>query len=64
MTTILLINQVPTKAVENQTPYEALSGIKPSATFLRVFDCISNMDAPSRKISKLEEKVENGIFVG
>ena len=63
-TAIFLLNRLPKKAIENQIPYEAWSGIKPSASFLRVFGCICYIHVPSQKRHKLEEKSEKGIFLG
>lgn len=62
-TVVFLLNRVPTKAIKYQTLYEAKSGIKPSASFLRVFDCTCYIHVPYKKRSKPEEKVEKGIFV-
>ncbi|KAJ9548348.1 hypothetical protein OSB04_020891 [Centaurea solstitialis] len=39
-TAVYLLNISPTKAVWDQTPYEALNGIKPSVKHLRIFGCI------------------------
>lgn len=36
-TAIHLINQSPTQALHNKTPYEAYHGVKPTVGYLRVF---------------------------
>jgi transposase InsO family protein len=38
-TSVYLLNISPTKAVLNQTPFEAWRGIKPSVSHLRIFGC-------------------------
>ena len=40
-TSVYLLNLSPTKAVLNQTPFEAWRGIKPSVSHLRIFGCIA-----------------------
>ncbi|XP_013601583.1 PREDICTED: uncharacterized protein LOC106309046 [Brassica oleracea var. oleracea] len=37
-----LINRVPTKALENQTPYECLTSKKPNIKNLRIFGCVAH----------------------
>ncbi|KAL0323577.1 UNVERIFIED_CONTAM: Retrovirus-related Pol polyprotein from transposon TNT 1-94 [Sesamum angustifolium] len=63
-TAVYLLNRCPTKAVQNITPIEALSGKKPSAKHLRVFGSICYVHIPTEKRHKLEEKTEKGIFLG
>ncbi|KAK4380842.1 Retrovirus-related Pol polyprotein from transposon RE1 [Sesamum angolense] len=63
-TAVYLLNRCPTKAVQNMTPIEAWSGKKPSAKHLRVFSSICYVHIPTEKRHKLEEKTENGIFLG
>ncbi|KAJ8752089.1 hypothetical protein K2173_001764 [Erythroxylum novogranatense] len=50
--TVYLLNISPTKAVLNQTPYEAWRGNNPKVSHLRVFGCI------------LDEKSEKCVFIG
>ena len=40
-TSVHLLNISPTKAVQNITPFEAWKGMKPSASYLKVFGCIA-----------------------
>ncbi|KAL0447725.1 UNVERIFIED_CONTAM: Copia protein [Sesamum latifolium] len=62
-TAVYLLNKVPTKAVQNMTPTEAWSGMKPLAKHLRVFGNICYV-IPTEKRHKLEEKIEKVIFLG
>jgi len=39
-TAIFMQNQLPTKALNDKTPFEAWYGFKPSLTFLKVFGCV------------------------
>ncbi|CAL2254986.1 unnamed protein product [Prunus armeniaca] len=61
---VYLLNRCPTKALQNKTPIEAWSNIKPSAKHLKVFGCICYVHIPKEKRHKLEEKSEVGIFLG
>ncbi|KAK9157521.1 hypothetical protein Scep_004095 [Stephania cephalantha] len=63
-TSIYLLNISPTRAVMNQTPYEAWCGRRPSVSHLRVFGCISYALVNSQVRQKLDEKSEKCIFVG
>ncbi len=48
-TATYLKNRSPTKAVENMTPYEALTGKKPSLRHLRIFGCKAMVYIPNEK---------------
>ena len=39
-TAIFMKNWLPTKALNDKTPFEAWYGFKPSLTFLKVFGCV------------------------
>uniref|UniRef100_A0A803MLN5 Uncharacterized protein n=1 Tax=Chenopodium quinoa TaxID=63459 RepID=A0A803MLN5_CHEQI len=60
--TFYILNISPTKAVYDQTPYEAWKGRKPKVSHLRIFGCIAYALVNSR--SKLDEKSQKYIFVG
>ena len=57
-TSVYLLNRCPTKAVPNQTPIEAWSGQKPTASHLKIFGCMCYIHVPPHKRHKLEEKSE------
>ncbi|GKF10469.1 retrovirus-related pol polyprotein from transposon TNT 1-94 [Tanacetum coccineum] len=62
-TAVYLLNISPTKAVWNETPYEAWCGNKPLVSHLRVFGCICYALRITEK-HKLEDKSQKFIFVG
>ncbi|KAF2320532.1 hypothetical protein GH714_028041 [Hevea brasiliensis] len=61
-TAVYLLNISPTKAVLNQTPYEAWMGKKPRVSHLKAFGCVAYSLVNFR--SKLDEKSEKCIFIG
>ena len=61
-TVIYLLNISPTKAVQNQTPYEVWRGRKPRVSHLRVFGCIAYDLIKSQYHHKLDEKSEKIHF--
>ena len=63
-TAIYLLNLSPTKAVENQIPYEAWSGFKPRVSHLCIFGYIAYALVNLANRSKLDEKSIKCIFVG
>ena len=63
-TAMFLQNQISTKAVKDQTPFETWYGYKPSLKFLRMFGCLCFTYIPQVKCDKLDKKAEAGIFVG
>ncbi|RVX15338.1 Copia protein [Vitis vinifera] len=63
-TTVFLHNRLSTKAVKNQTPFEAWYGYKPPMTFLKVFGCLCFTYVPQVKRDKLDKKVAAEIFIG
>lgn len=63
-TAVYLLNLSPTKAVQNQIPYEAWSGFKPWVSHLRIFGCIAYALVNSENRSKLDDKSIKCIFVG
>lgn len=63
-TSVYLLNISPTKAILNQTPYEAWRGKKPSVGHLRIFGCITYAFVNSLNHHKLDEKSEKCMFIG
>lgn len=57
-------NRSPTSAVENKTPEEAWSNMKPSMNYFRVFGCVSHVHVPDQKRSKLDDKSKICILLG
>ncbi|KAJ0080658.1 hypothetical protein Patl1_12136 [Pistacia atlantica] len=62
-TAVYILNISPTKAVLNQTPYEAWKGRKPRVSHLKVFGCIAYALIKSQS-QKLDKKSEKCIFIG
>ena len=63
-TAVFLLNRLPTKALQKQTPCEAWYGHKPSLSNLKVFGCLCFSYVPQVKRDKLDKKSEPGIFIG
>jgi len=66
LTTNYLQNTLPTKALDNITPYEIWYGHKPNLSYLKVFGCIAYVHRPkeTRQKSKLESKSLECWFLG
>nr|GEX49023.1 hypothetical protein [Tanacetum cinerariifolium] len=62
-TSVYILNISPTKAVWDQTPYEACYGNKPSVSHLRVFGCICYVLIAGER-HKLAGKSQNHVFIG
>ena len=63
-TAVFLLNILPTKALENQTPYESWYGKKPTFCDLKIFGCLCFSHIPSVRRDKLDKKSDIGIFIG
>nr|GEV64049.1 zinc finger, CCHC-type [Tanacetum cinerariifolium] len=53
---IYILNSVPTKALEDITPYEAIKQKKPNLEKLRIFGCIAYAKVPSQHLTKLDDR--------
>ena len=58
-----ILNISPTKAVWDQTPYEAWNGNKPLVSHLRVFGCICYVLIKTAR-HKLDQKSQKHVFIG
>nr|GEZ70373.1 ribonuclease H-like domain, reverse transcriptase, RNA-dependent DNA polymerase [Tanacetum cinerariifolium] len=54
--TIYILDRVPTKSLEDFTPYEAIKQRKPNLENLRVFGCIAYAKIPSQHLTKLDDR--------
>nr|GEZ61244.1 zinc finger, CCHC-type [Tanacetum cinerariifolium] len=61
---IYILNSVPTKALEDITPYEAIKRRKPNLENLRVFDCIAYAKVPSQHLTKLDDRSTKMVYLG
>ncbi|GJV06663.1 zinc finger, CCHC-type containing protein [Tanacetum coccineum] len=63
---IYILNSVPTKALEDITPYEAIKGKKPNpkrTKSLRGF-CIAYAKVPSQHLTKLDDRSIRMVYLG
>jgi len=63
-TAVFLQNRLPTKLLEEKTPFEVWYDNKPSLSFLKIFGSICFVHIPQIKRDKLDRKAMQGIFVG
>ncbi|PWA54556.1 ribonuclease H-like domain, Reverse transcriptase, RNA-dependent DNA polymerase [Artemisia annua] len=61
---IYILNSVPTKALEDITPYEAIKQRKPNLENLRVFGCIAYAKVPSQRLTKLDDRSNKMVYLG
>ncbi|GJU53663.1 ribonuclease H-like domain, reverse transcriptase, RNA-dependent DNA polymerase [Tanacetum coccineum] len=61
---IYILNSVPTKALEDITPYEAIKHRKPNLENLRVFGCIAYAKVPSQHLTKLDDRSTKMVYLG
>jgi hypothetical protein len=63
VTTICILNRLPTKALDGRTSYEAWHGRKPTVSHLRVFSCLV-FTKELGHIGKLDDRSTPGVFIG
>ena len=63
-TAMYLCNQCPTKAVQDKTPFEALTGKKPNVRHLQVFGCAAYCHIAKDEQQKLDLKSRKCIWIG
>nr|GEY76560.1 ribonuclease H-like domain, reverse transcriptase, RNA-dependent DNA polymerase [Tanacetum cinerariifolium] len=61
---IYILNSVPTKALEDITPYEAIKRRKPKLKNLRVFGCIAYAKVPSQRLTKSDDRSSRMVYLG
>nr|GEV82840.1 zinc finger, CCHC-type [Tanacetum cinerariifolium] len=61
---IYILNSVPTKALEDITPYKAIKRRKPNLKNLRVFGCIAYAKVPSQHLTKLDHRSKRMVYLG
>ncbi|GJW95694.1 zinc finger, CCHC-type containing protein [Tanacetum coccineum] len=61
---IYILNNVPTKVLEDITPYEAIKRRKPNLENLRVFGCIAYAKVPSQHLTKLYDRSTKMVYLG
>ena len=63
-TAVYLINRLPTRALDGDTPYHALRKEHAKLDHLKVFGCLAYVQIPEQQRSKLGPKAWRGIMVG
>lgn len=63
-TTIYILNQVATKSVIGETPFEALYKKKPKVHQLCTFECIAHVKELAPHLSKLQDQSTPFVFLG
>lgn len=61
---VYILNRLPTRALSNQTPYEAWTGLKPNMSHIRVFGCITHMKNLKICMNKLGDQSKQVINLG
>lgn len=64
LTIVFLINRLPSKIINNDTPYERLFGTSPDYTFLRSFGCAVWPNLRPYNTRKLEFRSKRCVFLG
>lgn len=59
-----VLNRSPTRVVQDATPEEAWSGVKPNVDYFRVFGCIAHVHIPDVKRTKLDDKSCKCVLLG
>ncbi len=62
--TTYIQNRCPHRILEDNTPEEAFTGVKPEMSHLYIFGCPVYMHIPVEKKTKLEPSHKKGLFEG
>ncbi|GJX03123.1 zinc finger, CCHC-type containing protein [Tanacetum coccineum] len=61
---VYVLNRVPTKALKDSTPYEALKDRKPNMRHLRVFGCKAYAKVTKPHLKKLDDRSRELVYLG
>uniref|UniRef100_A0A251S5C6 Putative ribonuclease H-like domain-containing protein n=1 Tax=Helianthus annuus TaxID=4232 RepID=A0A251S5C6_HELAN len=64
MTAAYIINRLPSKTIDNKTPFEILFEEKPEYEHMKVFGCLAYFRNTDTKGDKFEWKGKPGVFLG
>ena len=59
-----ILNRSPTVAVQNKTPEEVWSGVKPNVDYFRVFRCLAHVHVSYQHKVKLDDKSKKCVLLG
>jgi len=63
-TTVYVQNRVPHQTLDNKSPEEVFTGVKPNIGHIRIFGCQIYFHVPEDKRKTLEATKKKGTFVG
>ncbi|MCO5548574.1 hypothetical protein L7F22_002034 [Adiantum nelumboides] len=63
-TAVHIMNQTPTAAIHEISPYERLYGSKPTVSYMKFFGCVCYVHVPNEARKKMEPKAVKCIFLG
>ncbi|KAK1435086.1 hypothetical protein QVD17_00846 [Tagetes erecta] len=64
LTAAYIINRLPSRVINNKTPYELIWNQKPEYDHMKVFGCLAYYKNMNTKGDKFEERGRPGIFMG
>lgn len=64
LTAAYIINRLPSKVIDNKTPYELIWNEKPKYDHMKFFGCLTYHKNMNTKGDKFEERGKPGIFLG
>ena len=64
VTACYLINRIPTRILQDHSPFEVLNKTRPSIDHMRVFGCLCFVLIPGEQRNKLEAKSTRAMFIG
>ena len=64
LTACYLINRIPTRILQDQSPYQVLNKTKPSIEHIRVFGCLCFVLIPGEQRDKMAHRSTKAVFIG
>lgn len=61
---VYLLNRLPTRSMNERTPYEAWKGEKPNISHVKVFGCLAHMKTTGTHIRKLDDRSRVVVHLG
>ena len=63
-TSVHILDRIPSKAINDKTPWELFFGHKPFVSYFKIFGCIAFVHIPDHLRKKVDSKAQKTIFVG